>query len=182
MANGSTPNYSYILPEVGADNGAWGTHNSANWSDIDTDLKVVSDAVDATVIVANAALPKAGGTTTGAVDMLAVRRKVQQLGTISGSVTVNLALGHDIRCELSGPTTFAFSNVPSGSTYRTQIRMHIYNPSGSYAITWPGAIAWEVTRLAPTGTTGFVTPNFNSLVEVYTDSAGSDYFGYWRAF
>lgn len=48
-----TPNYGFILPAVNSatDEDLWGDEINQNWSDIDTDLKAVSDAVTATVAV-----------------------------------------------------------------------------------------------------------------------------------
>lgn len=62
MANSSTPNFDWILPEVGADTNAWGTHLNSNWSALDTMLKTVQTT-------AEDALPLAGGTMTGAVEL-----------------------------------------------------------------------------------------------------------------
>jgi hypothetical protein len=64
MANSYTTNYSWILPEVGQDTDAWGTHLNYNFGDAVNGVdKVVKDISN----IANAALPKAGGTVTGAV-------------------------------------------------------------------------------------------------------------------
>lgn len=60
MANVPTTNYAWTKPEVGADTDAWGTHWNANLDSIDSTLFTVSG-------VASAALPKSGGTMTGAL-------------------------------------------------------------------------------------------------------------------
>lgn len=58
MADTLTLNYSWTKPEPGASSGTWGDKTNDNWDEVDADLKAVSN-------VADAALPKAGGTMTG---------------------------------------------------------------------------------------------------------------------
>jgi hypothetical protein len=60
MADTFTPHYNFTLPSVGGDPNTWGNLLNANWSSVDSDLYAVSQ-------VANAALPLAGGTMTGAL-------------------------------------------------------------------------------------------------------------------
>ena len=69
MADTTTPNYGLTKPEVGASEDTWGTKINTNLNLIDTQMKVNADAVSATVIVANAALPKSGGTMTGDLEL-----------------------------------------------------------------------------------------------------------------
>ncbi len=49
MADSTTTNYAFVLPEVGASEDTWGTKLNQNWSDLDTDLKAVSDVANAAV-------------------------------------------------------------------------------------------------------------------------------------
>jgi hypothetical protein len=44
MADSTTTNYAFVLPEVGASEDTWGTKLNQNWTDLDTDLKALSDA------------------------------------------------------------------------------------------------------------------------------------------
>lgn len=47
MADSTTTNYAFVLPEVGASEDTWGTKLNQNWTDLDTDLKLVSDKANA---------------------------------------------------------------------------------------------------------------------------------------
>ena len=65
MADTTTPNYGLTKPEVGASEDTWGTKINTNLNLIDTQMKVSDTRSAANTTVANAALPKAGGTMTG---------------------------------------------------------------------------------------------------------------------
>ncbi len=62
MADTTTTNYSFTMPEVGASEDTWGTKLNANWSSIDSTLKSVSDVANA----AAATLGDLGVTATAA--------------------------------------------------------------------------------------------------------------------
>jgi hypothetical protein len=58
MADSSTPNYNFVLPEVGGSDDSWGTKLNANWTDVDALMAAFQADIDSR-------LPKAGGTITG---------------------------------------------------------------------------------------------------------------------
>lgn len=105
----TTPNYNYDIPDIGADDSIWGDRLNSNWSDIDTDLKTISDAQ-------SNYLPLAGGAMTGSLVLNAdptadleasTKAYVDTLRTDAASTYLPLAGG-----VITGPTTI---NYPDAS-------------------------------------------------------------------
>jgi len=69
MANSATPIYSFVLPEVGSDADAWGTHLNTNWSNLDTLLNANGLITDGSGGGTGGSLPLAGGTMTGPIQL-----------------------------------------------------------------------------------------------------------------
>jgi len=63
-----------------------------------------------------------------------VRSKQQDIGSISGAVSVNLNNGETILATIVGNTTFSFTNLTSGST--NTVYLYLTNP-GAGTLTFP---------------------------------------------
>jgi len=59
----------------------------------------------------------------------------------SATTTIDLSLGNTFYVTVSANTTFAFSNVPTG-TNLTNFSIITYNSAGGYAISWPASVTW----------------------------------------
>ena len=155
MATTYTPNYNLAQPEVGGELDTWGGLLNADFGILDTALKAVSD-------VANAALPKAGGTIAG------------QLVVTSGGTafTVNKAAsGSDNRIDGDTNLVRRWSLILGDSTAEaanggSNFVLARYNDGGSVvgiplAISrLTGAATLEV-RPSWAGLTPYDTGNFN---------------------
>lgn len=123
----TTTNYGWTKPTVGGDTDAWG-------GELNTDL----DSIDATVFavsgVANAALPKAGGTMTGALHAAGEDFVHTAVTPAAGTATCDLSLGNSFSFTVSGATTIALTNLPASGKF-FQLRLEITN-GGSAALTY----------------------------------------------
>lgn len=182
----ATPNYAFNLPVVGGDTGAWGSLLNENWSDLDTDLKAVSDVADAAQTTADDALPKAGGTMTGLLESHSTQYTRESGSGTSGAVTFDLDDGDHFAVSLTGPITISFANLPGDETV---IELWINNPS-AYAMTWPGTVFWEksvphevsgslVYGAAP-GISSSGGPGYVYIVTLRYD--GANYFSSWQRY
>lgn len=144
----TTANFAWEKPTVGGDSGSWGTKLNTTLDDIDTDLDTANDA-------AQAALPKAGGTMTGAHVNFRETSTVTNLGTtLSGATAVDCALSNVFKWTLSAAITISFSNAPSNFGW---LIIELKNATTTNTVTWPAAVKW------PGGT----TPSFTATTNHY---------------
>ena len=129
-----TTNYGWNLPNVGADSGAWGELLNDVLNDADTELFAVSG-------VADAALPKAGGTMTGAANLYTATMKKIALAGVSGTVNLDLSLANTFTATITGTSTIAFTNTSAVADTVSGIMLYLTN-GGSATVTWPASVLW----------------------------------------
>jgi hypothetical protein len=160
-----TTNYSWDLPTVGGSSGAWGTALNTIFGDDVTGIdKVVYDIS----VIANAALPKAGGVMTGEIDTLTQIYTSSDLGNMSGTSTLDFNAANAFYGTVTGAVSIAFSNVPSSGKFVFGL-LEITN--GGSNVSWPGYVKW------PGGSTPILTTSGVDLITLYTRDGGTT----WRA-
>lgn len=140
MADSFTTNYNLTKPEDGASVDTWGPKINADLDTLDTTVKAVSD-------VANAALPKAGGTMTGQLNVKNSTLAKVAIATGSGTKDLNMASGQVFTFTPNGNTTFTFSNVPATADTAFGFVLKLTN-GGAFTMTWPASVTWA-NNLAP---------------------------------
>lgn len=158
----ATSNYNFTLPVVNGSDGVWGDDLNANWTDLDGELKAVSD-------VADAALPKAGGTMTGPILVENIDYTVSNEGSgLSGALELDLSLADFFAFTLGGNATLSFSNPPVSG--RARFFTVEITGGGANTVTWPNAVDWE-GGVTPVQTTG------KDVYVLYTRDGGASYVG-----
>ena len=148
-----------VLPLTGgAMTGAITTNSTFDGVDIATRDAVLTS----TTTTAGAALPKAGGTLTGAIDAgdqiisKAVFKDVGETlatnGTSGSTATIDFEDGNFHKVTLTANCTFTFSNPPATGTAGSFTLFLVQDGTGSRTVTWPGTVDWSAAT-APTLTT-----------------------------
>lgn len=129
----ATTQYSWPVPTPNGDSGAWGTILNSTLQLIDTEVDRVKD-------LAEAALPRAGGSMTGEIDILTARYTVVNPEVVAGVLTLDLDLGNFFHRVMTGNTTVAFSNVPASGDF-VGIILEITGVTGG-TLSWPASVKW----------------------------------------
>ena len=164
-----TTNFGWDVPDVGGDNGAWGGVLNTVFDNIDTELNTTNTNVTTVTTTANAALPVAGGTMTGELDILTAKNTRVDLGNISTTATLDFDAANAWTATVTGTVTIALSNVPTG-TFMVGGVVKLIN-GGSSTVTWPAAFEWEG------GTAPTLTTSGTDLIAFVTLDAGTS----WQA-
>lgn len=162
-----TTNYNWNIPDVGLDVGTWGgilrTIIGDDVTGVDAVLKAVSN-------VANAALPLAGGTLTGALKQKVARYTSVNLGaTITGATNIDCSAGDYFYGTVTGNPTFTFTNEPTSGD--VQFVMLELTNLGAFTVTWDGGVQWTG------GTEPTWTAAGTDIITFVTRDAGTTWHG-----
>jgi len=113
MATAST----WGLPTDGGNANTWG-----NVLNVTTFPAIASD-LTATETVADAALPKAGGTMTGALALKNANTVITALGSVSGNVNLDCTLGHVFTLTCTAATTLVLVSPPAGVAFGILVKI-----------------------------------------------------------
>lgn len=158
----TTTNYGWTKPTVGGDNGAWGTILNSLFDAVDSALKTVEN-------LANAALPKSGGTMSGGIVVKVAVSARLDLGAVSGAVNLDVNAFQHYTGTIAGATTFSFINTVGGAVSQG-ISLLLTNP-GAFAITWPASVRWN-NGVVPT-----LSVAGKDRIVFITDDAGATWHG-----
>jgi len=180
MADGTTTNYSFVKPEVGASEDTWGGKLNTNWDDLDTLLGGVtaaqfaylnvtllgtSEASKAVTVDANGVVIFDGGIVE---DETAVTSS-------SNATTVNCRDGNVFTHVLTENTTFTFSNPPaSGRAVAFTLKLVQDASASGFTVTWPASVDWPAAT-APTLT---ADANAVDVFVFYTHDGGTTWYGF----
>lgn len=112
----STTNYSFTLPEVGAETDQWGTQLNNNWTSLDSTLKTVADSVgDDVTLTGNDYLTITGqAITVGDVDLTADVTGVLPVSS-GGTGLTSLGTANQVLAVNAGATALEFQTAGTGT-------------------------------------------------------------------
>lgn len=160
MADSTTINYSFVLPEVGASEDTWGGKLNQNWTDLDADLKAVSDVANAAVTptgtqtLTNKTIAFGSNTLTDVAGVSATQTLTNK--TLSG-VVLNDGYTEEV-FAVTGTTpalsptngtvqtwTLSGNSTPTAGTWESGQSMTLMVDDGTaFSITWSSlAVTWK---------------------------------------
>ena len=199
MADGTTPNQGFTLPEVGASEDTWGTKINDNWTETDTLLGAVSAAeiaildgatvttaqlnyvVGVTSAIQTQINTKVGATYTGNVDITgefiadSYNETYAAVTSTTNATTVSCEAGNTFSHTLTENTTFTFSNPPAaGTAYAMSIEIIQDASASGFSVTWPSSVDWPAAT-APTLT---ATASAKDVFVFTTRDGGTTWYGF----
>jgi hypothetical protein len=179
MADTTTTNYSLTKPEPGASTGSWGPKLNTDLDTIDAQIKLRQDEIDATEVVANAALPKAGGTMTGGVYLLTSEKKHESSVDAGPTKVLNLALARSFYVEVGGNLAMSFSNVPASGRH-VEVRVRLFTPTPTKTISWSGGTFYWDNDNAPL--TSLSSASILYVLTFHTEDGGAVWYVSYREY
>lgn len=104
--------------------------------------------------------------------LVGVREAVVDLGTVSGTQTLNLQNGNIFQIKPNGNVTITFSNVPASGTFVGVLLRH-EGTGTDRTYTFPSGIKWAYGE-SPTFT---ITSGKFDIVSLFTYNGGTTWFG-----
>ena len=172
-----------VTDGIAATSIADGTVTNAEFQNINSLSSTAQTQITSATTTANAALPKTGGTMSGATifaDQLATRPEIKDYSETynassgNGTVDLDLESGNVFQHTASGGNvTFTFSNPPASGKGGSFTLKWIQDSSDRTA-TWPGSVDWAAAT-APTLTSGSAKVD---VFTFFTVDGGTTWYGF----